>query len=409
LGGDVVISVEAALTRIRDSLAPLPGELISLNEGLGRVLAEDLASRRTQPPFAVSAMDGYAVRAADAAAVPARLRLVGYVQAGGRHGGVVGAGEAVRIFTGAPVPDGADSIVIQEDTEAEPDAVVIREAPAPGQHIRVAGIDYVEGQVGLTAGTRLGARDLGLAAGMNRPWLMVHRRPRVAILPTGDEIALPGDPVGPNQIVSSNGTALAALVAAAGGVPLQLGIGPDDGTALRRLAAGAVGADMLVTIGGASVGEHDLVQQALGEAGLELDFWKIAMRPGKPLMFGRFGDVPVIGLPGNPVSALVCGLLFLLPALERLQGLPGAAPPTEPAVAAIDLAPNDRRQDYLRARLDVDQSGIWRATPFRRQDSSMMSALAAADALIVRPPGAPAVPAGAPVQIIRLGRHGVWV
>jgi molybdopterin molybdotransferase len=402
-----MISVEAALARIRDSLAPLPAELVGLNDGLGRVLAEDLASRRTQPPFAVSAMDGYAVRAADVAAVPARLKLVGYVPAGARHEGVVGAGEAVRIFTGAPLPDGADTVVIQEDTEAAGESVLIREAPRPGQHIRGAGIDYVEGQVGLTAGTRLGPRDLGLAAGMNRPWLMVHRRPRVAILPTGDEIALPGDPVGPNQIVSSNGTALAALVAAAGGVPIQLGIGRDDSASLQSLAAGAAGADLLVTIGGASVGEHDLVQRALGQTGLDVDFWKIAMRPGKPLMFGRIGTTPVMGLPGNPVSALICGLLFLVPGLERLQGLPGEAPATEPALAATDLPANDRRQDYLRARLEADDEGRWHATPFRKQDSSMMSALAAADALILRPPEAPAAPVGAPIRIIRLARHGV--
>jgi molybdopterin molybdotransferase len=404
-----MISVEDALDRIRDSLTPLAPELIGLNEGLGRVLAEDLASRRTQPPFAVSAMDGYALRAADVGTSPALLKLVGYVPAGARHDGVVGAGEAVRLFTGAPVPAGADTVVIQEDTEAKGESVLIRAAPVPGQNIRAAGIDYVEGQIGLAAGTRLGARDLGLAAGMNRPWLMVHRRPRVAILPTGDEIALPGDPIGPNQIVSSNGTALAALIAGAGGVPIQLGIGRDDSAALQSLAAGAVGADLLVTIGGASVGEHDLVQQALGQAGLDLAFWKIAMRPGKPLMFGRIGTTAVLGLPGNPVSALICGLLFLVPALERLQGLPGTAPVTEPAVAGIDLPANDRRQDYLRARLSADDDGRWQATPFRRQDSSMMSALAAADALIVRPPDAPMAPAGSPIRVIRLARRGIWI
>jgi molybdopterin molybdotransferase len=401
-----MIAVEAALARIRDSLTPLPGELIGLNEGLGRVLAEDLASRRTQPPFAVSAMDGYAVRAADLAEVPIRLKLVGYVPAGARHVGVVGAGEAVRIFTGAPIPDGADTVVIQEDTLAEGESVLIRDAPRPGQHIRAAGIDYVEGQIGLTAGTRLGARDLGLAAGMNRPWLMVRRRPRVAILPTGDEVALPGDPVGPNQIVSSNGVALAALVTGAGGVPIQLGIGRDDSASLQSLAAGAVGADLLVTIGGASVGEHDLVQQALGQSGLDIDFWKIAMRPGKPLMFGRIGATPMLGLPGNPVSALICGLLFLVPALERLQGLPGDAPASESALAGIDLPANDHRQDYLRARLEAGADGYWRATPFHKQDSSMMSALAAADALILRPPNAPPAPADSPIRIIRLARHG---
>jgi molybdopterin molybdotransferase len=404
-----VISVEEALARICDSLAPLPAELIGLNDGLGRVLTEDLASRRTQPPFAVSAMDGYAVRAADLGSLPARLKLAGYVPAGGRHDGIIGPGEAVRIFTGAPIPDGADAVVIQEDTEAEGGFVLVRAAALPGQHIRAAGTDYVEGQIGLTAGTRLGARDLGLAAGMNRPWLTVHRRPRVAILPTGDEIALPGDPVGPNQIVSSNGIALAALIAGAGGIPVQLGIGRDDSATLRRLAEAAAGADLLVTIGGASVGEHDLVRSALSEVGLDLDFWQIAMRPGKPLMFGQIGPTAVLGLPGNPVSALICGLLFLVPALERLQGLPGDAPASEPALAAAELPANDRRQDYLRARLHRDESGRCHATPFRRQDSSMMSTLASADALIVRPPHAPAAPIGSPITILRLSRRGIWI
>jgi molybdopterin molybdotransferase len=400
-----MISVEAALARIRQGFQPLPAELVGLGDGLGRVLAEDLSARRTQPPFAVSAMDGYALRTADAGSVPVRLTLAGYVQAGGRHQGIVGLGQAVRIFTGAPVPDGADTIVIQEDTETDGDGVVIRVAPSLGQHIRAAGIDYVEGQVGLTSGTRLGPRELGLAAGMNRPWLMVHRRPRVAILPTGDEVALPGDPIGPNQIVSSNGTALAALVASAGGVPIQLGIARDDSATLQRMAAGAAGADLLITIGGASVGEHDLVQQALGQTGMALDFWKIAMRPGKPLMFGRIGATAVLGLPGNPVSALVCGLLFLVPALERLQGLPGGGPESEMALAGADLPENDQRQDYLRARLATDAEGRLLAMPFIRQDSSMMSVLAAADALILRPPRAAAVPAGAPIRIIRLARR----
>jgi molybdopterin molybdotransferase len=400
-----MISVEEALARIRDSIAPLGAEQVSLAEAHGRVLAEDLAARRTQPPFAVSAMDGYAVRAADVASLPCRLRLVGYVQAGGRHEGVVGPGEAVRIFTGARVPDGADAVVIQEDTEAGDGDVLVRDTLGtfgPGRHIRQAGIDFVEGAIGLSAGRRLTARDIGLAAAMNRPWLLVHRRPRVAILPTGDEVVLPGEPIGPNQIVSSNGAALGALIAGAGGVPIQLGIARDDADTLKTMARGAEGADLLVTIGGASVGEHDLVQKALGQIGLSVDFWKIAMRPGKPLMFGRLGTTFVLGLPGNPVSALVCGMLFLRPALDRLQGLPGDGAVVELATAGSDLSPNDRRQDYLRARLTRDAEGGLVATPFARQDSSMMSALAGADCLILRPPAAPAVPAGGRIGIIRL-------
>jgi molybdopterin molybdotransferase len=400
-----MISVDEALAQILGSLQPLGAEQVSLVEAHGRVLAEDLVARRTQPPFAVSAMDGYAVRAADVAGLPKRLKLVGYIPAGGRHEGVVGRGEAVRIFTGARMPDGADAVVIQEDTEAGDGQVQVNDTVGPfgpGRHVRQAGIDFVEGQVGLKAGRRLTARDVGLAAAMNRPWLLVHRRPRVAILPTGDEVALPGDPIGPNQIVSSNGSALGALVAAAGGVPIQLGIARDDSDTLKTMAQGAAGADMLITIGGASVGEHDLVKKALGEIGLTVDFWKIAMRPGKPLMFGRLGSTAVLGLPGNPVSALVCGMLFLKPALERLQGLPGDGPALEPALAGTDLKPNDMRQDYLRARLTRDADGMLVALPFAKQDSSMMSALAGADCLIVRPPSAPAAKTGERVRIIRL-------
>jgi molybdopterin molybdotransferase len=333
------------------------------------------------------------------------LKLVGYVQAGGRHDGTVGPGEAVRIFTGARLPEGADAVVIQEDTEAGDGEALVLDTVGPfepGRHVRPAGIDFIEGQIGLTAGRRLTARDIGLAAAMNRPWLLVHRRPRVAILPTGDEVVLPGDPIGPNQIVSSNGAALGALVAAAGGVPIQLGIARDDSDTLKTMAQGAAGADLLVTIGGASVGEHDLVRKALGEIGLAVDFWKIAMRPGKPLMFGRLGATAVLGLPGNPVSALVCGMLFLRPALDRLQGLPGDGPALEPALAGADLKLNDGRQDYLRARLGWDADGALVATPHVKQDSSMMSALAGADCLIVRPPAAPAVAKGERVRIIRL-------
>ena len=404
-----MISVEDALARIRESLTPLGAETVSLAEAHGRVLAEDLAARRTQPPFAVSAMDGYAVRAADIAALPTRLKLVGYVPAGGRHEGEVGPGEAVRIFTGARLPEGADAVVIQEDTEAHDAEILVRDtvgAFGPGRHVRQAGIDFVEGQVGLAAGRRLTARDIGLAAAMNRPWLSVYRRPRIAILPTGDEVVLPGDPIGANQIVSSNGAALGALVAAAGGVPVQLGIARDDSDTLKTMARGAEGADLLVTIGGASVGEHDLVKKALGEIGFAIDFWKIAMRPGKPLMFGHLGGTPVLGLPGNPVSALVCGMLFLRPAIDRLQGLPGLGPQPERAQAGAALDANDGRQDYMRARLTHDPSGTLVATPFRRQDSSMMSALAGADCLILRPPAAPAVPVSGSIEIIRLGEPG---
>ncbi len=397
-----MISVEEARRRLLAPLAALAAEQVALSEAVGRVLAEDVAARRTQPPFAVSAMDGYAVRAADVARVPARLKVVGSVPAGQAHAGSVGSGEAVRIFTGAPVPSGADTIVIQEDTERDGDIVTVREAAPPGHYVRPAGLDFRAGDIGLRAGRLLTARDVGLAAAMNRPWLLLRRRPRIAILPTGDEVVMPGDPVGPNQIVSSNGLALAALVAQCGGIPVHLPIAPDDSTALQRIAAGASGADFLVTTGGASVGEHDLVRDALEASGLTLDFWKIAMRPGKPLMVGRYRDTPMLGLPGNPVSTLVCGLLFLKPAIERLLGLAAAEAPPVRARLAAALPANDRRQDYLRATLARGADGTLEARPFDKQDSSMMSLLARADCLVVRQPLAPAAAQGDSVEIIPL-------
>jgi molybdopterin molybdotransferase len=395
-----MISVEEARRRLLAPLRPLGPEQVAVSEAAGRVLAEDVAARRTQPPWDVSAMDGYAVRAGDVAAVPARLTVVGSVPAGQAYAGTVGRGEAVRIFTGAPMPKGADAVVIQEDTEREGDRVVVREPAPPGHHVRSAGLDFRAGEVGLRAGRRLSARDIGLAAAMNRPWLMVHRKPRIAILPTGDEVVMPGDPVGPHQIVSSNGLALAALVSQCGGIPLQLPIAPDNADALQRIAAAAVGADFLVTTGGASVGEHDLVRDALGASGLALDFWKIAMRPGKPLMVGRYRDTPMMGLPGNPVSSLVCGLLFLKPAIERFIGLAIADAPALRARLAVALAANDRRQDYLRATLSRASDGTLEVRPFGKQDSSMMSLLARSDCLVVRPPLAPAAQAGDSVEIV---------
>ena len=397
-----MISVEEARTRLLAPLAPLGAEQVALSEAFGRVLAEDVAARRTQPPWPVSAMDGYAVRAADVARVPARLAIIGSVPAGQSFEGTVGPGQAVRIFTGAPVPDGADAIVIQEDTERDGDRVTVKEGAPAGRYVRRAGLDFSEGAVGLAKGRRLTARDVGLAAAMNRPWLLVYRRPRVAVLPTGDEVVMPGDPVGPNQIVSSNALALGALIESLGGIPIQLPIAPDDSSALQRIAEGARGADLLVTTGGASVGDHDLVRDALGRTGLELDFWSVAMRPGKPLMVGRFRDTPMIGLPGNPVSTLVCGLLFVKPAIERLQGLDTAPEPPLRARLRVPLGANDRRQDYLRAKLGRAADGTLEVEPFRVQDSSMLSLLAAADCLVIRLPHAPAAAAGDWVEAIPL-------
>jgi len=397
-----MISVEEAQQRLIAMIAPLGAEQVALTDALGRVLAEDVIARRTQPPWDVSAMDGYAVRAADLATIPARLKVIGAVPAGQAYEGAVRQGEAVRIFTGAPVPEGADAIVIQEDTERHGDVVEVREGAPKGRYVRPAGLDFREGEIGLKAGRRLSAADVGFAAAMNRPWLLVHRRPRVAILPTGDEVVMPGDRIGPNQIVSSNGIALAALVTACGGIPVHLAIAPDNDSALQRIAAGAAGADLLLTTGGASVGDHDLVRDALGADGLTLDFWTVAMRPGKPLMVGRYRETPMIGLPGNPVSTLVCGLLFAKPAIAKMSGLAEVFERPVRARLKIPLDANDRRQDYLRSTLTRAPDGTLEAEPFKKQDSSMISLLARADCLVIRAPHAPAARAGDWVEIVPL-------
>jgi len=401
-----MISVAEARARILDGLNPTGPETVALAEAHGRVTARPVIARLTQPPADVSAMDGYAVPSADAPA-GAALRVIGSAPAGRPFAGRVGPGEAVRIFTGSVVPEGADAVALQEDTSREDDRVILRESAITGRHIRRAGQDFRAGEQVIAQGRRLTARDLGLAAAANHPWLTVHRRPRVAILATGDEIALPGEPIPPGGIVSSNTHALAALVRAAGGEALVLPVARDDRAAIAAVADWAAGADMLLTSGGASVGEHDLVQAALAERGLAVDFWRIAMRPGKPLMFGRLGAVPVLGLPGNPVSAMVGAILFLLPALGRMSGLSGDPPPATPARLGAPLRANDHRADFLRARLGRDSDGGLVATAFERQDSAMLRVLAEADALILRAPHAPALEAGAMVEVIRLDTPGL--
>jgi molybdopterin molybdotransferase len=402
-----LLPVREAVARVLAGVAPLGAETVPIADAAGRVLAIDLAANRTQPPFDASAMDGYALRGAEAS-LGATLRVIGMAAAGHGFPGTVGSGEAVRIFTGAPVPPGADTILIQEDAAREGDAIRVTEAATPGRHVRRRGLDFTEGDVLLPAGTRLGMRQLSLAAAMGHGALSVRARPHVALIATGDELVPPGTSPGPDQIVSSNATGLAALVAAEGGIAHDLGIVRDDmaeiTAAVRRAVALPV--DIIVTLGGASVGDHDLAMDALAAAGMRLDFWRIAMRPGKPLMFGTVpGEdgrtVRVLGLPGNPVSTLVGGLLFLAPLVAAHLG---AAPrdPTEPAVLGVDVAANDKREDYVRATLTAMPDALPRVTPIGLQDSSMLSTLAAADCLLIRPPHSPAARAGTPCRILRL-------
>jgi molybdopterin molybdotransferase len=396
-----LLPVDEAVAQLLAGVVPLEAETVPLSEALGRVLATDVAAKLTQPPFPASAMDGYAVRA-DEANAGARLRVVGMSRAGERFKGALGPGEAVRIFTGAPVPEGADTILIQENAKRGDDVVEVVEPPAAGRHIRPAGLDFREGDVRLRAGERVTPHAISLAASMAHTALSVRRRPKVAILANGDELVPPGSIPGPDQIVSSNGIGLAALVTELGGEPIDLGIAPDNRDAIAASVDRAAGADILVTTGGASVGEHDLVQDALKDRGLKLSFWKIAMRPGKPLMVGRLGGLRVLGLPGNPVSTFVCAHLFLAPLIRALLGRP-TAQDTGTALLAAPMPENDGREDYVRARLERTEEGL-KATPFDVQDSSMLSVLVEADGLIIRPIGAPAAPIGAPVPVL-LFRH----
>lgn len=401
-----LLPVEEALRRVLAGVAePLEEEMVGLVDADGRTLAGDLAARRTQPPFTASSMDGYAVRSAAGRGAAVTLTVVGESAAGRGFAGALGPGEAVRIFTGAPMPDGADAVALQENATRAGAEVTLSGPVRPGQFVRPAGMDFREGQVLLAAGTRLDPRRLALAAAMGWADLPVRRRPRVGILATGDELVLPGEAIGPDQIVASNLYAVARLVARAGGEPVDLGIASDthEGLATSLRAGFAAGLDVLVTLGGASVGEHDLVQEALRRQGMELGFWRVALRPGKPLMHGRLGKLLFLGLPGNPVSAIVCGLLFLEPLLRALVGDPGAAADrTDAAVLAVDLPANDARQDYLRATLAPQPDGPPLVTPLPVQDSGMLSALARADALLVRPPHAPSAKAGSPVRVLRL-------
>ena len=400
-----LLPVENALERLLSAAKPvLRTEMVPLHEAAGRVLAAGVAARLTQPPFDNSAMDGYAVRHADIAALGSVLSVVGTSAAGHAFAGTAGPGEAVRIFTGAPLPAFADTVLLQEDADPLENGRIRTTFLTPkGRHIRPRGQDFSEGDVVLKAGDMLDAGRLTVAAAMNHAHLAVYARPRVALLATGDELVPPGTTPGESQIIASNTYGVSAIARAAGAEVVDLGIVRDDKQAMLDAVRGALAhdIDVLVTLGGASVGDFDLVQPVLGEAGMDLDFWRIAMRPGKPLMVGRLGPVQVVGLPGNPVSSLVCSHLFLEPLIRRLAHLP-PRDRLRPAVSAVQLKENDHRQDYVRARIARGASGELLVTPFDKQDSSMMQVFARAEGLLVRPPNAPASPAGAPCTVFVL-------
>ncbi|NDV88139.1 molybdopterin molybdenumtransferase MoeA [Aurantimonas aggregata] len=400
-----LISVDAAYRLILQDAAPIARtEELTLSEAAGRVLASDIVARRTQPSFDASAMDGYAVRSADLAAGPTPLRLIGEAAAGRAFGGTAGAGETVRIFTGAPVPEGADAILIQEDATVDGAGRILPGATvSERQHVRFAGIDFGEGDTLLPGGCLLSPGAIALAASGGHPTLTVRQRPRVAVLATGDELVLPGVAPGPAQIVASNGFGVAAMVSAAGGEALDYGIAPDDKTAIaaRLDKALAEGADIFVTIGGASVGDHDLVGAVFAERGVALDFWKVAMRPGKPLMAGRLHDTRIVGLPGNPASSMVAAMLFLVPLVSRLAGRP-VRPLYRHGVLGAAVPENGERTDFVRSVVVIDDDGIATVTPLPRQDSSLLSIYAHAQGLLMRAPQAPPAAAGEPCRYVPL-------
>ncbi|WP_237154667.1 molybdopterin molybdotransferase MoeA [Oryzibacter oryziterrae] len=397
-----LLSVDEAQARLLSQVKRMPVEWVGLAEAGGRVLAEDLVALRTQPPTDVSAMDGYAVRAAEMGP-GVSFEVIGESAAGHPFAGKVGPGECVRIFTGAAIPSGADAVVMQEYAEVSEHGVSFTRTERSGTHIRAAGLDFAEGVTGLTSGTQLGMGQIGLAAAMNHARLPVSRRPRVALLATGDELVAPGQAADASKIVASNTYAVAELVKEAGGEAVDLGIAPDDLDVIRATLRAALdsGADIVVLTGGASVGDHDYTRPALLAEGVDIAFWKLAMRPGKPLMFGRHGDTHVLGLPGNPVSSMVCGLLFLTPLIRAMLGATDVLPCVETARLAEPLKANDIRREYLRAILTPAPDGLV-ATPVVMQDSSLLSMIAQANGLIIRPEYAPPAQPGDRVSVIRL-------
>ncbi len=390
-----MISVEDALARLLNLVTPLEAETVPLRAASGRVLAQTVTARRDQPPFAASAMDGYAVRSEDVAP-GAQFTVIGEAAAGRRFGGTVAPGQAVRIFTGAPIPEGADRVVIQEDVTADGTRITLGGHIDAGPHVRAAAADFSAGSV-MEAPRRLEPRDIALLAAMNLPELPVVRRPSIAILSTGDELVMPGEDPGPDQIIASNSFGLAALVEAHGAVARLLPIARDTAESLETAFQQAEGADLIVTIGGASVGDHDLVGPVAESLGLERSFYKIAMRPGKPLMAGRMGASVMVGLPGNPVSAMVCGHVFILPMVRKMLGLGAAPAPLVAARLGADMPQNGPRAHYMRAVLE---DGV--ATPAASQDSALLGVLARANVLLVRPPNDAPRRAGDTVECLQL-------
>ncbi|GAB4571816.1 MAG: molybdopterin molybdotransferase MoeA [Rhodothalassiaceae bacterium] len=399
-----MIPVAEARARMLSALTPTARQTVALEQAQGRVLAEPLPARRTQPPADFSAMDGYAFRSADAASGDVALSIVGESRAGHGFGRPLGHGEAVRIFTGAPLPEGADTVLIQEDARTGDGRLHFESTPAHGANVRPQGLDFRTGDMLLPAGTRLAPRHIALAAAADHARLKVHRRPRVALITTGDELTAPGAPRGPHAIVDALSPALAAFIAMRGGrIVLRARIA-DQAEALAAAVADLPACDLVLTVGGASVGDHDLVRPVLIAAGFRLDFWKIAMRPGKPLLFGDLHGTPLIGLPGNPVSALVTAHLFLGPVLSALSGVAAGAIGPHPYKGrlAAALPANGPREAYLRATSRRGKDGIPLLETAGREDSSLLSSFAVADSLIVRPPHAPKAEAGTIVEALAL-------
>ncbi len=403
-----LVAATDALQLILADARPLTSEPVALENAAGRVLANDLKALRTQPPFDASAMDGYGARQSDINSLPVTLKIIGQSAAGRPFGQPIGPGEAVRIFTGAQVPDGVDTIIIQEHTTPSVNHVqILKHAPA-GKFIRRAGLDFREGETLLNKDRILDPQSIGLAASMNHRQIEVWKKPLVAIIATGDELVLPGEKLKAGQIIASNSYALAAIAEQSGANAIDMGIARDTVDSLIELTSSAIerGADIIVTMGGASVGDHDLVLPAMQEAGFIFEFKKIAMRPGKPFLFAKKSVngkiIRLLGLAGNPVSSIIAAQVFVRPLIGKLAGLPPAFALPRPAVLGRDLPANDDRQEYMRASLELDNEGTMVATPFNSQDSSMLANLTRADCLLIRPVGAPAAKISDPCEIVLL-------